>query len=353
MTFKLFIRINMLLLVCLDINPATIGSDSAVNRFNTQIAIANTDRVAGFAMLAGGFTLTGTAQFDSFFPVSGPLNFNNATLNITRDFYINDVSTIPQFGHLIGNFHTFDIASTVTCIPLNGPAACVTVSNIYMFLNGNLCLDTCITFTGTSSFDGQGKLLSLTNNGIIRVGRNSSLALKDITIQGIKGSSFQLLDSTSSVTFQNVNWVQDSSYTFSNGRFDVYDNFKISGPGTSFIYSTNLTSTINDVSRLSIDEGVTFRYAPTSSNRDLISLVNVNSSIELNGATLSSTTTGLRLTSGTLQVNKTSYIDCDATNVGQAISFGNGTVQGNLEVHFASAASLEILKGIVVFNEGV
>ncbi len=71
--------IGMLASLCF---AADIGSDTAVTRFNTQQLVADGDRIAGFAALAGGFLMEGitvVATYDSFFPVAGVLDFNFGT----------------------------------------------------------------------------------------------------------------------------------------------------------------------------------------------------------------------------------------------------------------------------------
>jgi 6-phosphogluconolactonase (cycloisomerase 2 family) len=92
------------------IEAATIGSDTAPSRFNTQQTLKTGDRVAGFAALAGGlklFDYNTAATFDSFFAVSGRLALNGGSLVLTRDLILNDVASIDSLGNIIGNDHIF------------------------------------------------------------------------------------------------------------------------------------------------------------------------------------------------------------------------------------------------------
>ncbi len=106
-----------------------IGSDTAVTRFNAQVTINNGDRIAGFAALDGGFFIDSanvTATFDSFFQVSGPLEFNGGTLRLNQDLRISNVSSIGPLGNITGDFHTLDLGRTVTVLPIpsdNTPCA--------------------------------------------------------------------------------------------------------------------------------------------------------------------------------------------------------------------------------------
>ncbi len=99
----------------------TIGSDTAVTRFNNQVTLNNGDRIAGFAALDGGFFIDSanvTATFDSFFQVSGPLEFNGGTLRLNQDLRVSNVSSLGPLGNITGDFHNLDLGRTVTVLPI-------------------------------------------------------------------------------------------------------------------------------------------------------------------------------------------------------------------------------------------
>lgn len=99
---------------------ADIGSDTEVTRFDTKQIIEQGDRVAGFAALDAGFLLGGvtvTGTWDSFFPVSGVLDFNFGTLDLNQDLLIQNVSSIGNWGNINGNGHVMDLSSSVHCLP--------------------------------------------------------------------------------------------------------------------------------------------------------------------------------------------------------------------------------------------
>jgi hypothetical protein len=104
------------------LQAATVGSDTAPTRFNTQQALDNNDRVAGFAALAGGFALQGfnvNAQWDTFFPVSGLVQLNGGTLILTRDLVFRNNSVFGGgLGNIIGNGHAIEFSTSITVIPL-------------------------------------------------------------------------------------------------------------------------------------------------------------------------------------------------------------------------------------------
>lgn len=97
----------------------TIGSDTAVNRFNTSQTLFSGDRVAGFAALNGGFSLFGvgtTATWDSFFPVSGQIALNAGHLILNTDLILNNVASIKTLGRITGQNHSIDLSSTSSLI---------------------------------------------------------------------------------------------------------------------------------------------------------------------------------------------------------------------------------------------
>ena len=68
---------------------------------------------AGF--LLGGIGVTGT--WDSFFPISGSLDFNFGTLDLNQDFLVQNVSSIAHWGNINGNGHVMDLAGSINCMP--------------------------------------------------------------------------------------------------------------------------------------------------------------------------------------------------------------------------------------------
>ena len=112
-TFALFFSHHFLL--CVD-----IGSDTSVTRFETRQTLNNGDRVAGFAALEAGFkfgSIGVSALWDSFFPVSGDVGLSRGILTLDRDFIFHDIATVKELGDIVGNFHTIEFSSSITCIP--------------------------------------------------------------------------------------------------------------------------------------------------------------------------------------------------------------------------------------------
>ncbi len=104
-----------------------IGSDTSVDRFNTQQVLDDGDRIAGFAGLNAGFQLfnsTVTGLFDCFFPVSGDIALNGGTLNLNQDLILENDAQIVSIGNINGNQHAFHLSPSATEIPSGGISDC-------------------------------------------------------------------------------------------------------------------------------------------------------------------------------------------------------------------------------------
>lgn len=207
------------------------------------------------------------------------------------------------------------------------------------------------TFRGQCILKGNGQTLTLGEGGAIVVqGAGSSLFLDNIKIAGVAGNNIRCTDDTTTISFSNVVLDMDNDYSFTKGRFDVVSRFDLKGDAI-FGYATSQESTILSKATMFIDMGTTFNYAPSIANRDLIFMEDASSMLYLNGATLASTTTGLRLTYGTVIVDKVNYIDNpEAVSLSEGVEFGNGTPEGELNVNIVPGGKINVLSGIFNMN---
>ncbi len=356
--FMWSIILLLFLHVSVSIFAVDIGSDTAVNRFNTQQQLNDGDRVAGFAALDAGFLIAGvgqTAQWDTFFAVSGSLDFNLGTLRLTQDLIVQNVSTLTELGNIIGNGHIFLFSPSMDCVPTFTDA--VTFGDLQLVFNGNSTFNGdsfALTFTGECSINGRGNIISFAPTFTIEVEANSSLMFRDVTLKGISDGKIALFDHTSTISFQDVELVLDGDFTFNTGHFEVFNNLKIVGDGHTFIYQSPEVSTIRarDPQAISnslcqpgfcgsliLDHGVTFRYDPTEP--DLLVLENQNASIIMNSASLIATNS-LQLTRG--------HLNIDGRSTLENIVFGDGTTSNNLCVEILPAANVEITGGNLIYS---
>ena len=347
---KIYLFVIIAFFLSLRVVAVNIGSDTKVSR-EVEVTLNDGDRIAGFAAMESGFTLfdsAAAATFDSFFPVSGTVDLADGTLVLQRDFIFRDTAEFKQLGDIIGNDHSMEFSASMTCVPsiavIGAPS--YLFGELKLFLHSNVLLKDCsITFTGSSLINGRGNCLTLNSSCTIIVDSNASLLIEDITIVDVNGSNIQCTDSTSTITLKNVEWILDGDFTFAAGRFGVLKDFTVVGDGYTFAYETDQVSTVSTYGRFILDNGVTFSYKPPTASRELLVLHASTSELILNGATLHSTATGIRLTTGRLIIDRASEFSSDASVAAEAIGLAS-----NLSVQWFPAATLDITQGIVVLE---
>ncbi|MFC1842269.1 hypothetical protein ACFLYU_01290 [Candidatus Dependentiae bacterium] len=230
----------------------------------------------------------------------------------------------------------------------------VLFDDLHIILDGNYEVQEGLEmrFSGSCSFDGLGHCLMLNDNTSIVIESDSHLSLQNIKIHNVSGNNIRCYSDTSTLRLKDVQWFLDGDYTFTTGMFEVAcQDFHILGEGFGFGYKSDLESIIGSDGRMILDRNVTFSYDPPIADRDLLSMADSTSELVLRGATLFSTSTGLRLTKGNLVVERKSFISCDGDVLSEAVSFGDGSsASNNLSVQCVGAANLEILGGYVVDN---
>ena len=101
-------------------------------------------------------------------------------------------------------------------------------------------------------------------------------------------------------------------------------------------------STINSLSTLLLDKGLTFSYAPTAARRSLIYMTDKTSWLYVDGCTLHSTRTGLTLTRGTVLFDNKVTLSGEGRYTSEAIQFGNGVASSDLDIRLLSGAMLDV-----------
>ena len=91
-------------------------------------------------------------------------------------------------------------------------------------------------------------------------------------------------------------------------------------------------------------------YNPRTNNRQALLLRDSNAYLSFNGTSLVSSTTGLRLTTGTLVIDDTVQFANSAITLSQAITFGDGNPLHDLNVFVKPGARLEVLGGLLNYE---
>lgn len=183
---------------------------------------------------------------------------------------------------------------------------------------------------------GRGNELRLLSGGSINVKPGGTLVLEDLILSGLSLSNLGCNFSSSNIILRNC-WLQFSNnFTFSIGSLNFDQDVYLTGSVT-FNYTSPSSSMINSNATLNVSSGMTFNYAPAAANKNLIVMQDSTASLFLEGSTLSSTTTGLRLDSGSLYFHNCVTLTNQANNLAQGMEFG-----ANLSIHFLSKSFVNL-----------
>jgi hypothetical protein len=201
-----------------------------------------------------------------------------------------------------------------------------------------------LNLSGEVSINGYGYTVILNSSSGINV-TTGQLSVNNLTLYGVQGQNVRSLNDSCNIILQNCNMFLTDDYRFKFGGLQMIDS-KISG-FHGFNYESSLTCSISRT--VMLDTGVTFSYSPITDNRDLI-YMDGSSRLYLNGCTLSSSLTGMRLTTGTVIVDGQNKIYNDgALSASQAVMFGSGDLSKDLGIEILPGAKLELMSGIFVY----
>lgn len=151
-------------------------------------------------------------------------------------------------------------------------------------LDKSLDIDYTWTITGKAVLCGAGNKIIFGSQGAIVIDKDASLLLKDVMVHDVSGSQIRCIDNTSTLTIDNVGWLQDDDYTFTKGRICVAGDWTIAGDYTTFSYESDQTSTIKKDATVTT-KFITLKYNASASD-SLIEMEDPTSIIHLDRATL-------------------------------------------------------------------
>jgi hypothetical protein len=306
------------------------GSQTAVNVY-PLVTFPNTDTnntMLGYGSFTNGFILadnTTTCLFNCLEPVSGYLDVNGGTLTLQQDLVLSGTSIIAGGGIIVGNNHTIWM----------GPksqfeaAQSFTLQNVNVQLSSDFALGCTLTFMGNCALTGNQTVFWLdeawtgSGAGILVVAPDAWLNINDLYVQNIFGTNIACSDDTGVITFNDVQLLQTGTFIFKYGVINFYGLVSMLGTNT-FVYQSGMTSSVQHNSRLYLDSGFTFSYDPTTvAAQNLIGFDDSTAYLELHGATLHTTTTGMTLKTGTLEITKDSVFEAEGSGTG-GITLGDG-----------------------------
>ena len=213
--------------------------------------------------------------------------------------------------------------------------------NTNLVFNSDAELIVTTTFSGLCTINGNGNKVYLNEDGSLNITSGSQLKLQNLELVNLKQTNLQCLADDASVIFEDCILTITSNYAFNTGSILFKGDVVISGT-SKFTYSSSWSSTIDSYSVLKINNGSTFSYAPSVAARDLIYMEDNTSILYLDGCTLHSTTTGLRLTRGKLFIENLVTLDADGSALSESICFGNGMASDDLDINILAHANLDV-----------
>jgi len=224
--------------------------------------------------------------------------------------------------------------------------------DINLTLNSNISWKMSTTFSGNCVLNAKGNEILLEDTGVISVTSNASLKISNATLSGLTSQNFKCVSDDASIEFVNCNINLDHDYEFENGSLLFTGDNSISGTNI-FTYSTRMGSTISSNSKLNFNNSSTCKYSPPIANRDLLYMTDKSSQIYFDGCTVHSTSTGMRLTRGTVLIDNDVTFSCEGTNPDESICFGDGTsVDNDVEVKLLAGVDLSVYGGLQYNNVG-
>lgn len=319
--------------------------------FPLGLAVQGTgSAVRGTGTIDGSIILTGSSvqlNWDNVGTLNSLITLNGGTLTLGADLMVVGAGGVngPGTIDLNGKTAFYGINDIVQSTPLTF------IGGGAIKFNSRARLAASVLFQDYTTIEGFNNILDVSSGSLV-VDSGATLVLKDLVIDQLSGNNIRCVDDTGTIILNNARIILNDSFNFSYGALRFLNNNIFQGE-YPFIYETQMTSTILVDSYLKLDTGITFSYAPLSleGNNQLLEFENHSAQLILNGATFLSTSSGIELTKGTLDVRQTSYMGCDidtSTPFPRGIAFGDGS--NDLNIVIRPNVSLSITNGILEYR---
>ncbi len=181
------------------------------------------------------------------------------------------------------------------------------VPNTLVGSNWNIPANTIVHVSNNAVLDGNGNTISIGANSEIFVDDTITLTLRNVvvdsTLNGPGNPAIKLASNRSQLVLDNATLIPANDFYFDRGKLFAYNDVNINGTN-AFIYRSTMPSYIKSGANFKFNPSTTFDFRPSTTGtsgllaKDLLGMDDASSKITLNGATLKSTFTGMRLTKG-------------------------------------------------------
>ena len=225
-------------------------------------------------------------------------------------------------------------------------------------LSANITLDATWTFSQNCILNGNGKMITIGNNGNIFVEKGSILRIKNAKIEGIKNSNIRCLDDNGALVLDGVDWHQSGNFAYEFGILEYYNTVNMgANEAYVFAYQSCHTSTLHSNSKLKLDSGFTFSYDPIYvASKNLFAFEDKSAVLAMRSATLHTTVTGMQLTKGMIDIKgdcqfSSEIEDLDIfTQINEGISLGNRIESDDIYVEIAGGSQLRVTEGSLLYK---
>jgi 6-phosphogluconolactonase (cycloisomerase 2 family) len=172
---------------------------------------------------------------------------------------------------------------------------------------------------GRIVIDGSGNTLNIGNESQLFVDPGSTLTLRNLVINSDTNNStnpcFLCSGNSSILALDNCIFSPKSNFYFSQGRLFIHNDVAFTG-SSAFVYTSPVTSFITSGAHLYFDVGTTFSVAvsiATSAN-NFINMADASSMLIFNGCSFLTSSTGIRLTTGTVLFDNRVTLNSNASS---------------------------------------
>lgn len=192
----------------------TVGSNRQASRQALAEFSGNNNEMLGFAAFENGFifkNFSTRCDFNSFYPVSGPITMNDGELNLILPLILGDTATLVTGGTFVGNNLSIEFPNIAGTFSLGGAT---TFESIKIVLNSDLALNSVATFVGSCILEGNNKVIDFAS-GTISVESGATLIIRNARLKNTVYTSISSPDATGVLILENVVWEQPySTYVF-------------------------------------------------------------------------------------------------------------------------------------------
>ena len=255
-----------------------------------QIYMANTTE-ENLVFYKNGFTVNAGSvlTLNTPIPATGNINLNGTgRISLANDFYLGSNAYLTSGGLLDGNGFALVLSCTFA-IPENQTL--------------QIGSDTII--------NGHGTTLYLEPHAQIAVDYGVTLTLKNVRIKNTRNAVSRPIlagSPNSKIVLQDVELALADDFYFNRGQLFIHDDVVVSGT-SNFWYASEEQSYIADGATFGFDKGASFFYHPVTADNTLMHMCSKTASMFFDGASLKTTHTGLRLSTGTVYFDNNVNLD--------------------------------------------